>query len=91
MQRKIKEVKYSPKFLKHLSKLPDKIINKAQEKEAIFKDNCFDPRLKTHKLSGAEKDIWAFWADYSYRIKFIFLIDDDEVIFLDVGTHDIYD
>ncbi|MBI2577634.1 MAG: hypothetical protein HYV77_02210 [Candidatus Wildermuthbacteria bacterium] len=46
-------------------------------------------RLKTHKLLGKEADIWAFWVNDSYRIKFIFL-PSKEVLFLDIGTHRIY-
>lgn len=45
--------------------------------------------LKTHKLHGKEKDAYAFWINYSYRIKFIFL-DVESVLFLDIGTHDVY-
>jgi len=58
-------------------------------KECIFRKNPFDKRLKTHKLSGKEKEAWAFRVDYSYRIKFIFLTK-NEVLFLDIGTHDFY-
>ena len=90
MERKIKRVEYNRKFLKRLSKLPDKIINEAQEKEVIFRANASDQRLGTHKLHGKDKDCWAFWINHSYRVKFIFL-SDGEVLFLDVGTHDIYE
>lgn len=89
MERKIRKINYGRKFLKRLSKLPNKIINEAQIREIIFKENVFDSRLNTHKLHGEDKNCWAFWINYSYRIKFIF-ISDDEVLFLDIGTHDIY-
>lgn len=75
--------------MKSLKKLPLKIINQAEEKETIFRNNPFDLTLKTHKLSGKEKEIWAFWINYTYRIKFIFL-SDKEVLFLDIGTHEVY-
>jgi mRNA-degrading endonuclease YafQ of YafQ-DinJ toxin-antitoxin module len=55
----------------------------------IFRENPFNPQLKTHSLSGKEKDCWAFWVDYHYRIKFVFL-NNAETLFLDVGLHDIY-
>ncbi len=89
MEKRAREAKYSEKFLKHLSKLLKEVINKAKEKENLFKENPFHPLLNTHKLSGKEKEIWAFWIDYRYRIKFIFL-KDNEVLFLDIGTHEIY-
>jgi mRNA-degrading endonuclease YafQ of YafQ-DinJ toxin-antitoxin module len=86
--RKIR-IEYSEKFLKSLERLPKKLIEKAYEKEKIFKQNPFDSRLKTHKLHGKDKDCWSFWIDYRYRIKFIFL-SENKVLFLDIGTHDIY-
>ncbi len=89
MERGVREVKYSIRFLKHLSKLPKEVINKAKEKEKIFRENPFHPLLNTHKLSGKEKTIWAFWITYDYRIKFIF-IGNEKVLFLDIGTHNIY-
>ncbi|OHA00151.1 MAG: hypothetical protein A3C07_00170 [Candidatus Sungbacteria bacterium RIFCSPHIGHO2_02_FULL_47_11] len=65
------------------------MVQKAKEREQIFREDAFDPRLRTHKLHGKNQHSWAFWIDYNYRIKFIFL-DEGEVLFLDVGTHDIY-
>ena len=89
MLRKIERVEYSKKFLKSASKLPKQILDEAEAKENIFKENPFYPILKTHKLSGKEKEAWAFWVNYSYRVKFIFL-NNKTVLFLDIGTHDIY-
>ncbi|MBU2109500.1 type II toxin-antitoxin system mRNA interferase toxin, RelE/StbE family [Patescibacteria group bacterium] len=83
------KIKTSTLFEKHYKKLPRNIKNQAEEKEKIFRENPFNLILKTHKLSGKEKESWGFWINYSYRIKFIFL-NDDEVLFLDIGTHDIY-
>lgn len=85
----IKEIKVSPLFEKHYRKIPSRIKEKSKEKEKIFRENTFHPILKTHKLSGKEKEVWAFWINHSYRIKFIFL-GDEKVLFLDIGTHDIY-
>lgn len=86
---RIKEILTSPLFEKHYKKLPESIRETAKEKEKIFRENPFHLILKTHKLSGKEKESWAFWVNYSFRIKFIFL-NDDTVFFLDIGTHDIY-
>jgi len=89
MERRVKRIEYSKNFLKSLRKLPERIIGQAEKKEKIFKDNSFHSVLRTHKLSGKDKDCWAFWINYSYRIKFIFSAE-DEVLFLDIGQHDIY-
>ncbi|GIV28879.1 MAG: hypothetical protein KatS3mg027_2693 [Bacteroidia bacterium] len=85
----VKNIFIHPNFDKSYRKLPKEVKEKAKLKEKIFRKDPFDPRLKTHKLFGKEKECWAFWIDYRYRIKFIFL-DDNEVLFLDIGTHEIY-
>ena len=86
---RIKTIFTHPRFDKSYRKLPTEIKEKAKKREKIFRKNCFDPRLKTHKLHGKEKEAWAFDINYHYRIKFIFL-SDREVLFLDIGPHDIY-
>lgn len=82
-------IKVSPKFQRRYQRLSDKIKEKAKRKESVFREDPFGPSLKTHKLSGKDKECWAFWLDSSYRIKFVFL-SKREVLFLDIGTHDIY-
>lgn len=80
-------IEYGTKFLRSLKRLPFHIQVKAQEKEFIFQDNPFDPRLRTHKLHGKDRQHWAYSIDNSYRIMFAFL-EDGDVLYLDVGTHD---
>lgn len=46
----------------------------------------FDRHLKTHKLSGPLKECFASSVTYGYRI--IFIMDDDSICFLDIGSHD---
>lgn len=86
---RIKSIRVSRKFEKQYRKLAKEVKDAAKNKELIFREDVFDRRLKTHKLSGEEKETWAFWINYSYRIKFIFL-SDEEVLFLEIGTHDLY-
>ena len=76
-----------PRFDRRYKKLPAKIKDRAEEREAIFKLNPFDLRLETHKLHGKQKDEWSYSIGYDYRIMFIFLKNGD-VIYTDVGTHD---
>lgn len=82
-------IKVSSRYKKSFRELPNQIQVKTIEKINIFRENQFDSRLKTHSLSGKLKEIWAFWVDYNYRIKFVFL-NGKEVLFLDIGTHGIY-
>lgn len=54
--------------------------------------NPFDPALKTHKLSGNLKGLWACWIEYDCRIIFTYESAPDgkeEIIALiDLGAHD---
>lgn len=89
MEERKKEIKigYSEKFLKRLKKLPKYILEKAEEREKIFRNDLFDPRLDTHKLHGKDKDHWSYSIDRKYRIKFLFL-ENGDVLYLTVGAHD---
>ena len=90
MQTKIiRDIYYSSRFKKRLQKLPKYVQEKATDCEEVFRNNCFDRRLETHKLKGVYKNFWSFSINYSFRIVFRF-IDDHSVLFIDVGTHRIY-
>jgi len=57
--------------------------------EAIIQltHNPFDPRLRTHKLTGKLKNLWAFSCGYDCRVVFRFL-DDSNILLIDIGSHD---
>lgn len=84
----IKNIYYSSHFAKAFKALPSKIKKQAIEKEKIFRRDCFDKKLKTHKLKGNLENYWAFSVNYSYRILFEF--DKNNANFIDIGTHSIY-
>jgi mRNA-degrading endonuclease YafQ of YafQ-DinJ toxin-antitoxin module len=56
----------------------------------ILSEDAFDPRLKTHKLSGDLQGCWACSAGYDLRILFEFVQhgDAEAILLLTVGTHD---
>ena len=56
------------------------------ERVEAFKNNPFDPKLRTHKLSGKLKDLWSFSIEYDLRVIFYF-VDDQRTLFIDIGTH----
>ena len=81
-------IHYHKTFLKHAQKYRAK--KKAVEKSiSLFQKNPSDPRLKTHKLYGKLAGNWSFSIDYHLRIMFMF-IDKQTVLFIDIGTHEIY-
>lgn len=77
-----------PQFRSFYQKLDNQTKKKAEKKEMIFRQNPFDPRLKTHKLHGKLKKLWSFSVDKNYRI--LFLFDGQDVIFLDIDDHALY-
>lgn len=87
--KSITRIEYTNTFSKSYKKLPLKEKILAERREEIFRQNAFDTRLKTHRLKGKLKDFWSFSITYSYRILFKFTAK-SEVIFYDIGSHDIY-
>ncbi|MFA6436235.1 MAG: type II toxin-antitoxin system mRNA interferase toxin, RelE/StbE family [Candidatus Gracilibacteria bacterium] len=86
---KIHLIRYSPHFKKAFKRLPQQVQRRAIEREILFRQNAFDPRLDTHKLKGVFNEYWAFSINYKHRILFRFE-QQGEVGFVDVGNHSIY-
>jgi len=89
MPRHITKVHITSEFKKSFRKLPAYVQKLAINKDQWFRKNAFDSRLKTHKLKGELKDLWAYSVTQKYRILFRF-ITREEVIYYDIGTHEIY-
>lgn len=53
----------------------------------IFTSNPYDPRLRTHKLSGELRDLWSFTVEYDVRVVFSFQ-PNNRAVFEDIGSHD---
>ena len=83
------KIYYSSKFAKEYKKLPLKLKTIAEKKELIFRQNPFDSRLKTHRLTGKLKNFWSFSLDFRHRIIFE-IVDEKTIWFHAVGTHKIY-
>ena len=86
---KPKKVKYSPAFFKTLKKFPKTQLKFLAQKEKIFLEDPFDPRLKTHKLKGELANHYSFSVSYHWRIVFHFE-DERTIVFDTIGTHAVY-
>lgn len=55
-------------------------------------EDPFHPALKSHKLSGQLRGMWACWVEHDCRIIFTFVpdpeADEDMIVLIDLGTHD---
>jgi proteic killer suppression protein len=77
---------FKRKYKKKISSNSDKKDNFWEAME-IFSSDPFDSRLRTHKLTGQLKGLWAFTVDYDCRVVFRFL-SDREILLIDIGGHD---
>jgi hypothetical protein len=63
-----------------------------RDKWIIFQNDPFDPRLGTHRINSLsarmKKTVWSVVIGYDLRV--VFVMDDDIVTTLDIGTHAIY-
>lgn len=89
MSRLIFKIHITSEFEKSFYKLPVYIQKLAEKKDKWFRKDAFDLRLHTHKLKGELENYWSYYINRQYRILFRF-INDNEVIYYDIGTHDIY-
>jgi addiction module RelE/StbE family toxin len=85
--RLIKDESYQRKERKFFKKHPH-LLNKYNEMLCKLKNNPLDSSLKTHKLKGELSEFHACSLTYEYRIVFVFLIQNDMVILVDIGSHD---
>jgi len=83
------KIYYSSRFAVEYKKLPLRIKKIAEKKEQIFRNNPFDPRIKTHKLKGSLSGFFSFSINQKYRIVFE-MIKSDIIWFHSVGDHSIY-
>jgi mRNA-degrading endonuclease YafQ of YafQ-DinJ toxin-antitoxin module len=60
----------SKTFIKNYRRLPNKIKLKLEKLEKDFRTNPFNPKLKTHPLTGTLRGFYSFSIDYHYRIVF---------------------
>ena len=84
---KPRSLNYTAVFKKELAKIPKDQLKKFARKEKIFRQNIFDPRLKTHKLGGKLFGFYSFSISYNWRI--VFHLNNKDVIFDSIGTYNI--
>jgi len=84
--------KTQPSFRKALAKLSASQRISAKKAFAIFKNDPFDLRLHTHKIhhlsSLYKRTIYAVRIEGDLRS--IFLLNGEDVVILDIGSHAIY-
>ena len=72
-----------------------KFLRRHRELRGLFDDVILQleadpnaPKLRLHRLKGRHRDKHAVSLTYSYRIVLILRLTADEIVLLDVGSHD---
>jgi len=82
-------IKFDSKYIKSYRKRIRnniKVRFKVADRIKLFVENQNNPIIKDHQLTGAKKDYRAFWITGDIRIIY-FPVSKDEVLFIDIGTH----
>lgn len=90
MKKKYK-IHYTPPFRKRSKRFkkrhPD-AIKQYEKTLQILELNPFHPSLRLHRLKGELKDLHSVSINLQYRITLHFVMKDDLIIPVDVGSHD---
>jgi len=85
------EVSFSQTFKKAFKKRVKDTIAEEEfwSRLELFINDPYDPKLKTHKLSGKLKGLSSFSIEYDLRVVFYFTKDKPvKAILIDIGSHD---
>lgn len=63
-----------------------KLVAQTLERIVLFQQNPKHPLLKDHGLTGAKRQLRAFWVTGDIRIVY-YQVSQDHVILLDIGSH----
>ena len=82
----------TPQFWRSFARLSDGQRDSALRMWRIFKEDPFDPRLKTHRIASLSartgRTVHSVWIELDLRA--VFYLDGADVVSVDIGTHGIY-
>ena len=84
------EILYTDSYFKRAKKFIKKhpeLVSQYEKTLKLLEINPCHPSLRLHKLYGNLSELCAVSINISYRITIIFLIQDDKIIPVDIGSH----
>jgi len=87
MYKLLETKSYIKKIKKFLKKHPN-LFKKYEKTISILEQNPFHPSLRLHKLQGDLKEFYSVSIDLEYRIIIDFIIIDEQIFLIDIGSHD---
>ncbi len=85
------EIIYTDSYIKRARKFFKKhphLISQYEKTLRLLELNPNHPSLRLHKLHGKLSKLYSVSINISYRISIDFLIEDDKIIPVDIGSHD---
>ncbi len=83
----IYSVPYIKKGKKFIKKHPD-LVQQYEKTIELLELNPHHPSLRLHKLTGKLSDLYSVYINITYRLSIEFLIQDEKIIPVDIGTHE---
>jgi mRNA-degrading endonuclease YafQ of YafQ-DinJ toxin-antitoxin module len=87
----VAEIIYTHSYLKRAKKFfkrHPELISQYEKTLKLLDINPDHPSLRLHKLHGKLSELYSVSINISYRICIDFIIDKDQIIPIDIGTHD---
>jgi mRNA-degrading endonuclease YafQ of YafQ-DinJ toxin-antitoxin module len=78
---------YVKKAAKFIKRHPH-ILGQYEKTLRILEVNPSHPSLRLHKLKGTLSELYSVSINISYRIMLYFIVKEDAIIPVDIGTHD---
>jgi mRNA-degrading endonuclease YafQ of YafQ-DinJ toxin-antitoxin module len=78
---------YNKKAVRFISKHKN-LIKQYEKTLKLMEINPFHPSLRLHKIEGRMKEVFSISINMIYRISIEFIIREDAIIPIDIGTHD---
>ena len=85
------EIIYTDSYIKRARKFIKKhpeLLSQYKKTLELLEINPQHPSLRLHKLKGKLSDLYSVSINISYRISIDFIIEDDKIILINVGSHD---
>jgi toxin HigB-1 len=90
----VAEIIYTDSYIKRARKFIKKhpeLISQYEKTLKLLELNPSHPSLRLHKLQGKLAELYSISINVSYRISIDFLIEDNKIIPVDIGSHeDVY-
>ncbi len=85
------EIIYTDSYVKQAAKFIKKhpeLLSQYEKTLKLLELNPYHPSLRLHKLRGKLSKLHSVSINISYRISIYFLVEDDKIIPVDIGSHD---